>query len=144
MASKKERATGSAIGAICGFLTGSFALSIGLLEYLVGLDFVPGGRLAVTLYFIAGFAFVGAAAAVYTMRPAGRTITIPLQVAAIVAFGLMTTSNLGDVSVALVGVVLAGINVIGAIALVSSKDVVVDGRTDTSDDHATDIGTGFH
>jgi hypothetical protein len=143
MSPSKERATGTAVGAMCGFLTGSFILSIGLLEFLVGLDFVPGSIPAMTGYFLGGFAVVGASTAVYMMRPSGRTLAIPLHVAAIVAFGMMTTNNMGDVSVALVGGVMAAMNVVGALSLVTSTDTEVGGRTDTSDDHATDIGTGF-
>jgi len=55
----------------------------------------------------------------------------------------MTVDAMDSTSIALIGAVMVGTNVIASLSLVASEDVV-DGRTDTSDDHATDIGTGFH
>lgn len=144
MVKRKERATGTAVAAVCGFLTGGFALSVGLLEYLVTLEFAPGSTLAVAAYFAAGFVVVGVSMGVFTMRQSARTLALPAHVGGIVTFGAMLLSTLSNTSIALVAAVMFGLSAIAAISLVASDDVVVDGRTDTSDDHATDIGTGFH
>lgn len=144
MVKRKERATGTAVAAVCGFLTGGFALSIGLLQFLVGLDFVPGSAVAVVAYFAAGFVVVGVSMGVFTMRPSARTLAVPVHLGGTGAFAAMLVSNLADTSTALVAGVMAALSLIAAISLVVSDDVVVDARTDTSDDHATDIGTGFH
>jgi len=143
MQKRKERATGTAIAAVCGFLTGGFALSVALLEFLVGLHFAPGALVAQVGYFVGGFLVVGVSTGVYSMRPAARTLSVPVYLGGVVVFGNMAASNLAATSTALVGVVLVGINVVAIVALFASEDVVVGGRTDTSDDHAIDIGTGF-
>ncbi|WP_227131535.1 hypothetical protein [Halorubellus salinus] len=143
MAKRKERATGTVVAAVCGLLTGAFALSIGLLEFLVGLHFAPGSLLAVVGYFVGGFLVVGTSTGVFVMRPAARKLAIPIYVGAAVAFGTMIATNLDATPTALVGGVMAGINAIGVVALLASEDVEVGGCTDTSDEHATDIGTGF-
>lgn len=146
MAAHKERATGTAVAAVCGFLTGSFVLSIALLQYLLegGLSFVPSSPPVVVGCFVAGFVFVGVSMGVFTMRPNAQKLGVPVHLAAVVGFSFMTLSTFDTTSIALVGAVMAAMNGIAAVAIVASKDVVVDGRTDTSDDHATDIGTGFH
>lgn len=143
MAKRKERSTGTSVAAICGLLTGGFALSVGLLEFLVGLHFAPGSPLAVVGYFVGGFLVVGASTGVFVMRPMARKLAVPVYVGAAVAFGMMIASNLDSTPTALVGGVMTGINAIGVVALIASEDVEVGGRTDTSDKHATDIGTGF-
>lgn len=144
MAKHKERAIGTAVAAVCGFLTGSFVLSIALLEYLVGLGFVPGSLPAVIGYFIGGLVLVGVSMGVFMMRPSAQRLGVPIYLATAGVFALMTISTIDVTAIALVGVVMVGTNLIAAVAIVASEDVVVDGRTDTSDDHATDIGTGFH
>lgn len=143
MSKRKERATGTAVAAMCGLLTGGFVLSIGLLEFLVGLDFAPGSMLALTGYFLGGFLVVGAATGVFVMRPAARKVAVPVYVGAAILFAVMAVNNLGSTPIALVGGVMTGLNGIGIVALLASEDVEVGGRTDTSDKHATDIGTGF-
>lgn len=143
MKKRKERSTGTAVAAICGLLTGGFALSVGLLEFLVGLHFAPGSLAAVVGYFVGGFLVVGASTGVFVMRPAARKLAVPVYVAAAVAFGMLVATNLDSTPTALVGGVMAGINAIGLVALFASEDIEVAGRTDTSDKHATDIGTGF-
>ncbi|WP_323675040.1 hypothetical protein [Halorubellus sp. PRR65] len=143
MVKRKERATGTAVAAICGLLTGGFGLSVGLLELLIGLHFAPGSMLALVGYFAGGFLVVGTSTGVFVMRPAARKLAIPVYIGAAVAFGMMIATNVGSTPTALVGGVMAGINAIGVVALLASEDVEVSGRTDTSDDHATDIGTGF-
>jgi len=144
MAKRRERATGTAVAAVCGFLTGAFALSVGLLEYLVSLQFVPGSTVAVAAYFAAGFVVVGVSMGVFTMRPSARRLGVPVHACGAAAFGALLLSNGSSTSTALVAAVMLALSVIAAVALVATDDVVVDGRTDTSDDHATDIGTGFH
>ena len=143
MSKRKERATGTSVAAVCGLLTGGFALSVALLEFLVGLHFAPGTILAQVSYFVGGFLVVGVSAGVFVMRPSARKLAIPVYLGGVVVFGVMCVNNLGATSTALVGAVMAGINAMGILALVVSEDVEVGGRTDTSDDHATDIGTGF-
>jgi len=144
MVERKERATGTAVGAVCGFLTGGFVLSVGLFEYLVSLQFVPGSTFAVAACFVAGLAVVGVSVGVFTMRPSARTLAVPVHGCGAVAFGAMLVSNLAETSTALVAAVMLALSLVAALSLVVTDDVVVDGRTDTSDDHATDIGTGFH
>lgn len=144
MVKHKERATGTAVAAVCGFLTGSFVLSIALLQYLVGLEFLPGSLLAVAGYFLAGMVLVGLSMGVFMMRPSAQKLGIVVYLATAAAFALMTVDVMQSTSMALIGAVMVGSNVIASLSLVASEDVVVDGRTDTSDDHATDIGTGYH
>jgi len=143
MSKRKERATGTAVAAICGLLSGGFVLSVALLEFLVGLHFAPGSALALAGYFVGGFALVGASTGVFVMRPAARKLAVPAYLGAAVLFAVLAANNLGSTSIALVGGVMTGINTIGVVALVASEDVEVGGRTDTSEKHATDIGTGF-
>ena len=143
MTKRKERATGTAVAAVCGILTGGFALSVGLLEFLVGLHFAPGSLPAVVAYFVGGFLVVGTSTGVFAMRPAARKLAVPVYVGAGVAFALLVATNLDSTPTALVGGVMAGINAVGVVALFASADVEVGARTDTSDEHATDIGTGF-
>lgn len=144
MVKTKERATGTAVAAVCGFLTGSFVLSIALLQYLVGLEFVPGSLLAVAGYFVAGMVLVGVSTGVFMMRPASQQVGVVVYLATAAIFALMTLNTMESTSIALIGAVMVGSNVMAALSLVASEDDVVDGRTDTSDDHAVDIGTGFH
>ncbi|NHN42467.1 hypothetical protein G9C85_12645 [Halorubellus sp. JP-L1] len=143
MSKRKERATGTAVAAVCGLLTGGFALSVALLEFLVGLHFAPGTLVAQVAYFVGGFLVVGISAGVFSMRPAARKLAVPVHLGAAGVFAVMCASNLDATSVALVGAVMAGINVVAIVALLTSEDIAVGGRTDTSDDHAIDIGTGF-
>jgi|AntRauTorcE11898_2_1112593.scaffolds.fasta_scaffold06279_2 hypothetical protein len=143
MTKRKERATGTAVAAICGLLTGGFLLSVGLLEFLVGLHFASGSPLALIGYFAGGFVVVGAATGVFVMRPTARKLAVPVYVGAAILFAVMAVNNLGTTSTALVGGVMTGLNALGLLSLLASEDVQVDGRTDTSDKHATDIGTGF-
>jgi hypothetical protein len=143
MSKRKERATGTAVAAICGLLTGGFVLSVALLEFLVGLDFAPGSIPALAGYFLGGFLVVGAATGVFVMRPAARKLAVPVYVGAAILFAVMAATNLGATPTALVGGVMTGLNAVGVAALLASEDVEVGGRTDTSDEHATDIGTGF-
>jgi hypothetical protein len=143
MSKRKERAIGTSVAAICGLLSGGFVLSVALLEFLVGLDFAPGSTLALVGYFLGGFVVVGTATGVFVMRPAARKLAVPVYVGAAVLFAVMVVNNLGSTPTALVGGIMAALNAFGVVALLASEDVEVDGRTDTSDKHATDIGTGF-
>jgi hypothetical protein len=143
MSKRKEGATGTVVAAICGLLTAGFVLSIGLLEFLVGLQFAPGSALALAGYFLGGFLVVGASTGVFVMRPAARKLAVAVYVGAAILFAVMAANNLGSTSIALVGGIMTGLNAIGVVALLTSEDVDVGGRTDTSDKHATDIGTGF-
>jgi small basic protein len=131
------------VAAVCGLLSGGFALSVGLLEFLVGLHFAPGTLVAQFAYFVGGFTVVGVSTGIFVMRPTARKLGIPVYLGTVIAFGVMLVGNLQHTPTALVGAIMAGINGIGLLALLASEDVEVGGRTDTSDKHATDIGTGF-
>lgn len=144
MNKRKERAAGTVVAAVCGFLTGGFALSVGLLQHLVTLGFVPGSILAVAGYVAAGSVVVTVSMGVFTMRPIARKLALPVHVGSSAAFGAMLLSTISNTSTALIAAVMLGLSVVAAVALVAADDVVVDGATDTSDDHATDIGTGYH
>lgn len=143
MSKRKERATGTAVAAICGLLTAGFVLSVGLLEFLVDVQFASGSALAMVGYFAGGFLLVGASTGVFVMRPSARKLALPVYVGAAVLFALVAVESLGATSIALVGTIMAALNAIGVVSLLASEDVEVGGRTDTSDEHATDIGTGF-
>lgn len=140
----KARSTGTVLAAAAMGLSAGYFIFAGLLAYLMPSAPIPGGVTVMIGMEVVGFAVLTLAAGVFMMWSWSR------KPAAIVA-GLMTVgfAYVGATTftvaepATVINVLMAVNNALAAFALLLSEDIVVDERTDTSEKHATDIGTGY-
>lgn len=140
----RARSTGTLLATAATSLSAAYFIVAGLLVYLMPSVPIPGGLPAMVGYEVVGFALLTLAAGLFTMVRWCRTPATVASGLLMLAFAYLgvTTFTVAEPAT-VVNVLMAVNNGMAAVALLLSDDIVVSGRTDTSEQHATDIGTGW-
>lgn len=140
----KARSTGTVLAAAAMSLSAGYFIFAGLLAYLMPSAPLPGGIAVMIGMEIVGFGVLTLAAGVFKMWSWSRKPTA--IVAGLLTLGFTyvaaTTFTVAEPAT-VINVLMAVNNALAAAALVVSEDIAVDERTDTSEKHATDLGTGY-
>ncbi|WP_435345274.1 hypothetical protein [Haloarchaeobius sp. HRN-SO-5] len=145
MADSPVRTVGVSFAAIVGLITASTfvltGLAVGVYEFELSIAVVSrfGKWPAASAFFGVGFVMLLVTACVYQLYRWSRRPALVLHVLSAAGFGYM----LATVGLEIIPLVLFASNVIATFGLFNAGPVFEHTRTDTSDMHATDIGTGL-
>jgi len=140
----KARSTGTVLAAVAMALSAGYFIFAGVLTYLMPSLPVPGGIAVMIGMEVVGFGILTLAAGVFMMWSWSRKPTTLVAGLLTVGFAYVgaTTFTVAEPAT-VINVLMAVNNALAAVALLVSEDIVVDEPTDTSEKHATDIGTGY-